>query len=111
MENRPGSFLKWTALLFVVLLLNTAYITAFASPTIFYMGNVLLHLLLGLVLAVMFALLMARRPELRTGVVPATIPFPLSLLAGSLVGGGRNVASNPPLFFAVMGVAPLGPSP
>ena len=40
--------------LFVVLLVNTAYIAAFASPTIFYMGNVLAHLVLGLVLAVAF---------------------------------------------------------
>ncbi len=34
----------------LLLLLNTAYIAAFAQPTIFYMGNVLLHLLLGIVL-------------------------------------------------------------
>src|SRR5258706_16142861 len=95
MENRPGSFLKWTGLLFVVLLLNTAYITAFASPTIFYMGNVLLHLLLGLVLAVMFALLLARRPEMRAGLVPATILFLLSFLAGVWVGGGGQHLFKP----------------
>ena len=35
---------QWTAVLFLVLLINTAYIAAFNSPTIFYMGNVLLHL-------------------------------------------------------------------
>ena len=38
---------KVSAILFVVLLANTAYIAAFASPTIFYMANVLLHLVLG----------------------------------------------------------------
>lgn len=40
--------IQWIA---VVLLVNTAYIAAYDSPTIFYMGNVLLHLLLGLGLA------------------------------------------------------------
>ena len=35
---------SWAAILFLALLLNTAYIAAFASPTIFYMANVLLHL-------------------------------------------------------------------
>ena len=38
---------KLSAILFVALLANTAYIAAFASPTIFYMANVLLHLVLG----------------------------------------------------------------
>src|SRR5437899_7674919 len=38
----------------IVLLVNTGYIAAFASPTIFYMTNVLAHLVLGVVLAVGF---------------------------------------------------------
>ena len=50
---------------FVILLLNTGYISAFATPSIFYMANVLLHLVLGLVLAVAFALLLKREPDLR----------------------------------------------
>jgi tetratricopeptide (TPR) repeat protein len=37
---------------FLVLLANTAYIASSAAPTIFYMGNVLVHLLLGLVLLI-----------------------------------------------------------
>ena len=32
---------KWTAILFLLLLVNTAYIWAFAFPTVFYMTNVL----------------------------------------------------------------------
>lgn len=36
------------AFLFLVLLLNTAYIAAFADPTIFYMSNVLGHVVVGL---------------------------------------------------------------
>ena len=33
----------------VILLANTAYIAAAASPTVFYMGNVLAHVVLGAV--------------------------------------------------------------
>jgi tetratricopeptide (TPR) repeat protein len=36
----------------LVLLVNTAYIAAFPTPTLFYMGNVVLHLALGLALTV-----------------------------------------------------------
>ena len=54
MQMKGNGFAKWTAALFVLLLVNTAYIAAFASPTIFYMANVLLHLVLGVVLAVAF---------------------------------------------------------
>ena len=42
---------RWVAGGLVFLLVNTAYIWAFASPTIFYMANVLLHVGLGLALA------------------------------------------------------------
>src|SRR5690348_14527606 len=44
--------LQWTAVAFILLLVNTAYIAAFASPTVFYMGNVLIHLVLGVALTV-----------------------------------------------------------
>src|SRR3954462_13863341 len=100
MEKRPGSFVKWTAFLFVVLLVNTAYITAFASPTIFYMGNVLLHLVLGLVLAVLFAVLLARRPDLRAGMIPAAVLFLLALLAGLWLAYDGNVLQNRPVYWA-----------
>ncbi len=43
---------RYAGLLLLALLVNTAYIAAFASPTIFYMGNVVLHLALGVALAV-----------------------------------------------------------
>src|SRR3954453_2199968 len=36
------------AVLFLLLLVNIAYVAAFAFPTIFYMGNVVLHLVLGI---------------------------------------------------------------
>src|SRR5450432_2415834 len=45
-----------------VLIVNSAYIAAFAQPTIFYMGNVLLHLGLGLALMALAALWARRHP-------------------------------------------------
>jgi len=49
-------------ILLVLLLINTAYIAAFASPTIFYMGNVVLHLALGVALAIILMWFIRRMP-------------------------------------------------
>lgn len=43
---------RFAFVLLCALLLNTAYIAAFAEPTVFYMGNVLAHLAGGLLLTV-----------------------------------------------------------
>jgi tetratricopeptide (TPR) repeat protein len=51
---------KLTAAGWVVLLLNTAYLAAFPSPTLFYMGNAVLHLVLGLALTVAVVVLWRR---------------------------------------------------
>ena len=40
---KRGVLLYVVAGLFLLLIINTAYLAAFASPTIFYMSNVLLH--------------------------------------------------------------------
>src|ERR1700687_1155520 len=57
-----SKLLRWTAVLFIVLLINTAYVASFASATIFYMGNVLFHFLLGVVLTVALLFLLRRFP-------------------------------------------------
>ncbi|HEX4964355.1 MAG TPA: tetratricopeptide repeat protein [Thermoanaerobaculia bacterium] len=108
MEIRPNAFLRWTALLFIALLVNTAYVSAFASPTIFYMLNVLLHLVLGLALAVAFAVLLARRPELRKGIVPTAVLFLLALLAGLWLAIDGNVLQNRPIYWVHVAAAGLG---
>ncbi len=65
---------------FVLLLLNSGYISAFATPSIFYMANVLLHFVLGLALALAFAWLLKRQPDLgRQLTVPATL-FAITLV-------------------------------
>ena len=47
----------------IVLLVNTAYIAAFATPTIFYMTNVLAHLVMGSSLTIGLGLLLGRDAE------------------------------------------------
>ncbi len=48
--------------LYLLLLANTAYISAYASPTIAYMGNVLLHLLAGILLVPCVLFFLQDRP-------------------------------------------------
>jgi tetratricopeptide (TPR) repeat protein len=56
------------AILFLVLLVNTAYLASFASPTVFYMANVLLHI--GLGAALLIALVwVARAAPAATGLL------------------------------------------
>jgi tetratricopeptide (TPR) repeat protein len=51
---------KLAAAGWLVLLVNTAYLAAFPSPTLFYMGNAVLHLALGLALTVAAVVLWRR---------------------------------------------------
>ena len=46
-QSRSNRFLIWG---FVALLLNASYLASYAHPTLFYFGNVLLHVALGLAL-------------------------------------------------------------
>jgi tetratricopeptide (TPR) repeat protein len=57
-----GKLGRYAGILLVLLLINTAYIAAFASPTIFYMGNVVLHLVLGVALGIMLLWFIRRMP-------------------------------------------------
>ena len=60
----------------ILLVFNAGYIWAFASPTIFYMGNVLAHLVVGLVFLVSGVMLLARDTDLRR-----RLPIRLSAVA------------------------------
>ena len=94
-EHEPGAGertgkLGAAAALCVALLVNTAYVAAFAEPTVFYMGNVLLHFLLGIALSAAVALLLRRRRDLGR-----ELAMPAALLALALVAGvGLAVAGN-----------------
>ena len=53
LKQRAGS--RVSAGAFLLLLLNSAYLAAFATPSLFYFANVGLHMVLGLVLGMMWA--------------------------------------------------------
>jgi len=85
---------NWTGVFFIVLLVNTAYIAAFASPTIFYMTNVLFHLGLGLALAIALVLLLKSDRDLRRGIPAAVICFLVSLGFGVFLTFWGNVTGH-----------------
>ena len=103
-----GKLPKWMAILFLVLLVNTAYIAAYASPTIFYMTNVLLHLGLGLALTIGLGVLIAKRPDLRSGLMVSGILFLLALLSGVFLVVAGNVTQNRWAFWSHIVVGGLG---
>ena len=49
----------------LLLVVNAGYIWAFATPSIFYMGNVLAHLTLGIIVCAAGLVLLTRDGELR----------------------------------------------
>src|SRR5258706_4264738 len=99
---------KWTGILFIVLLLNTAYVAGFSSPTIFYMSNVVLHLALGLALAVSLVLLLQREPEWRGGLTPATGCFLFAVGLGVFLAGWGNTMDHRWALVAHIAVAGAG---
>jgi tetratricopeptide (TPR) repeat protein len=76
----PGR--DWLTIAFVVLLVNSAYLTAAPSATLFYYGNVALHVALGAIVAIAAVLrLVARRLKL-TGT---------ALTGAAIAGAGASV--------------------
>ncbi|HET8676017.1 MAG TPA: multiheme c-type cytochrome, partial [Blastocatellia bacterium] len=64
---------------FILLLINSSYLAAYAEPTLFYFGNVALHLLMGLVLAVTSGIYLRKRlGELSRSMLFAVIALALS---------------------------------
>jgi Flp pilus assembly protein TadD len=106
MNNRK--LRTWVGFFLVVLLVNTAYIAAFASPTIFYMTNVLFHLGLGIALAIAFAILFKKNPELRRGTGFAAVFFLASLLFGAYLVWAGNITENRWAWWSHIASAGLG---
>jgi tetratricopeptide (TPR) repeat protein len=52
--------MKWVFIAFVILVLNSGYLAAFAEPNLFYMLNVLLHVVLGVALVIPFFIYVRR---------------------------------------------------
>src|ERR1044071_5531402 len=85
---------RWIAILFLVLLVNTAYISAFSTATVFYMTNVLLHLVLGVALGAAFLWTWRRWDALKSGAPTAMGFFLLALLSGAILATLGNVRAN-----------------
>ena len=111
MKNRSLEY--WIGALFLVLLVNTGYIAAFSSATVFYMTNVLGHLVLGAVLAIAL-LFILRKTGLPAG-APIAVGFLLiSFVFGAVLAYAGNVHDNSWILWshivaAVLGVAALIP--
>lgn len=74
-----------------LLLLNTAYLAAVASPTVFYFANVVLHMALGLVLAVILGVRLARRGPALVGATSASSRA--LVVAGAVLTGAGTLAA------------------
>lgn len=98
--HRPA-LAKVTGILFLLLLVNTGYIAAFASPTVFYMSNVLLHLALGVALMILLAVL---RPRIGA----ASLFFVAAFLLGVFLAVAGNVTPNRWALWAHIIAASLG---
>ena len=99
---------KWIAVSFLALLLNTAYIAAFASPTIFYMGNVLLHLVLGVALSIGVVVLIAKNAALRRSIAPSLWLFLLAFLVAVYLVAAGNIREHRWALWAHIATAALG---
>src|SRR5262245_53557 len=93
---------------FIVLLVNTGYIAAFASPTVFYMGNVLAHLVIGVVLAMLFGALLVRDGGVRRGAGASALFFALALGFGLYLVGVGNIREHRWILHAHVIVAAIG---
>jgi len=71
---------KWIGVCFIILLVNTAYVAAFATPSVFYMTNVLIHLGMGLALAIGLAFQLRKDSTLLNGIPGALGLFAIALL-------------------------------
>lgn len=60
MRGQRQQAMKWFFIAFVILILNSGYLAAFAEPTLFYMLNVLLHIVLGVALVIPFFIFVRR---------------------------------------------------
>lgn len=105
---RSPRLVRFVSVGFLVLLVNTAYLAAFASPTIFYMSNVLLHVGLGVALAAGFGVLVAKSAELRRGTFVAAAFFAAALVLGALLIAWGNTTPNRLVLYAHIGAAALG---
>jgi len=111
---RMPSLKAWLAGGTIVLLVNTGYIAAFATPSVFYMMNVLAHLVLGVLLAVGFTVLLVRDRAVRTPLMASAVFFAIAAGCAAYLVAFGNVhahawALRAHIVTAILGVVALIP--
>src|SRR5580704_16250465 len=91
MKNRSLAY--WIAIFFLLLLLNTGYVAAFSSATIFYMANVLGHVVVGAVLSIAL-LFVLRQSGLLRGAPLAVGFLLLAFVFGAILTYAGNIRDN-----------------
>ena len=106
MLHRSG--IRYLGLLLLVLLVNTGYIWAFADPTVFYVGNVVIHLFLGALVFAMFAWHWAGIEELRQGTGLAALSFTAACGLGLYLAKVGNLSTERRVLMAHIVAAFIG---
>ena len=99
---------RMMAVLFLALLLNSGYIWAFASPTLFDVGNMIAHLVLGVFLAAAFAWQWLRNTELRRGTKLSALLFAGALGCGLYLAAVGNLSTQRRVLVAHIAAGLLG---
>src|SRR3979411_2657578 len=99
---------KWIGVCFIILLVNTAYVAAFATPSVFYMTNVLIHLGMGLALSIGLVFLLRKDRTLLNGIPSALGLFGIALALGLYLVKAGNTTNNRWAFWSHIGAAALG---
>src|SRR5690348_15511053 len=79
--HRPARLSTLLLVLGLALILNSAFIAAFGNPTLLYVVNGLIHPALGIVVAALFAIYVARNRDVLRGVVASSSVLLLSTTA------------------------------
>ena len=105
MKNRLA---KWVAVCFIILLVNTAYVAAFATPSVFYMTNVLIHLGMGLALSIGLVFLLRKDSALRNGIPAAIGLFAIAVIFALYLVKAGNTTDHRWAFWSHIAAASLG---
>src|SRR5690349_14738712 len=112
-RETPGTIAKILIVCYLVLLANSSYLAAYADPTLFYFGNVALHLLLGVFISILFAgYALKRFNEFSFAMKLATVLLAISVALGLFMmrfGATRQYrwALYSHIAFAIAGSIPL----
>src|ERR1022692_4963435 len=105
MKNRLA---KWMAVCFIILLVNTSYVAAFATPSVFYMTNVLIHLGMGLALSIGLIFLLRKDSALRNGIPAAVGLFAVGLVLALYLVKAGNTTDHRWAFWSHIAASGLG---